>query len=234
MKRKALLIGNTNGLPGVQIDMQTAEKFLFSDNGGAWINSEIDVLRNPRRAELLAHVAQVRQSSPDYVFLLFSGHGGLERRTTMLQLNREGETIEEDELFKIAPRQISIFDCCRLLVSEIAFEAFAAHRVRKMAEDSVAREHFDARIMQAIPQQIRLYASSMGQASSDTGQGAIYLQNLLRAARSFSGNETFKTAEQAHGEATRATIIATHGDQKPDAYLPKCLTSQQLILSARL
>ena len=232
MKRKALLIGNTNGLAGVQIDIQKTKAFLLSDIGGAWLNSEIDVLTNPRRADLLARVDQVRQSSPDYVFLLFSGHGGLEKRTTMLELNGAGETIAEDVLFKIAPRQISVFDCCRAMTREVALEAYAADSLMKSHVASVVRGRYDALIMRAIPQQVRLYACLMGQVSNDTRNGAIYLQNLLEAAKLLSDNEMFKTAEQAHSEAKFQTI-ATHDEQTPDAVLPKCLSSQQLILSVR-
>lgn len=236
MKRKALLIGNTQGLAGVQTDIKKTESFLRSDTGGAWFGSEIDVFTNPRRTDLLAHVARIRQSSPDYVFLLFSGHGGAEKRTTILELNGMGETIPEDMLFDISSRQTSIFDCCRVVVQESYVKAHTADRRMALESVSTVRQRFDARILQAIPQQVRLYACSIGQASNDTPDGAIYLQNLLNAAKSLSYNEMFKTAEQAHSEATTVTVAATanlRNKQTPEAFLPKCLTSQRLILSVR-
>jgi hypothetical protein len=230
MKRKALLIGNTNGLAGVQIDIQKTKAFLLSNVGGAWLDSEIDVITNPRRVDLLAHLNRVRQSSPDYVFTLFSGHGGLEKRTTILELNDAGETVAEDVLFKIAPRQISVFDCCRATSVEPLMKSYAADSITESYKAIGVRERFDAQIMKAIPQQVLLYACSMGQVSNDTASGGIYLQNLLYAAKSLKSGAVFKTAERAHSEAAVATT-ATKNVQTPEAILPKCLSSQQLVLS---
>jgi len=230
MKRKALLIGNTNGLAGVQIDIQKTKAFLLSNVGGAWLDSEIDVITNPRRADLLAHLTRIRQSSQDYVFILFSGHGGLEKRRTILELNDAGETVGEDVLFKIAPRQISVFDCCRAISAEPLMKSFAADSITESYKAIGARERFDAQIMKAIPQQVVLYACSMGQISNDTRNGGIYLQNLLQAAKSLKPGEISKTAERAHSEATAATTAANNA-QTPEASLPRCLSSQQLILS---
>lgn len=44
MKRKALLIGNSNGLSGVQKDLLDFQKFLLSNQGGAWYRSEIIII----------------------------------------------------------------------------------------------------------------------------------------------------------------------------------------------
>ena len=41
MKRIALLIGNSNGLPGVKKDIAHWIQFLESDQGGQWTDDEI-------------------------------------------------------------------------------------------------------------------------------------------------------------------------------------------------
>ena len=91
--------------------------------------------------------------------------------------------------------------------------------------------------MQAIPQQVRLYACSVGQCSYDTPNGAMYLTNLLTSAQAIDTSATFKTVELAHAEAREKTVDQAKnkadGPQTPQAYLPKCLTLQQLIISLK-
>jgi hypothetical protein len=142
------------------------------------------------------------------------------------------ETIEQEQLFSIAPRQVSIFDCCRYVGPETVLEEYAADSLSKIAKADLVRSRFDARIMKSIPQEIVLYACSVGQYSYDTPKGAIYLQNLLWAASALSADENVKTVGRAHSEASAATMATTRG-QTPEAILPKCLSNQQLILSIR-
>lgn len=236
MKRRALLIGNTRGLAGVQADMQKTRAFLGSRVGGDWLPEEITELRNPSRLELLGEIKLLKNESADYAFVLFSGHGG-HAHQTVLELNADGETINESELWNIAPRQITIYDCCRALIGEqvaksSAIESFTESRVR--SDDLRAR--YEARIMQAIPQQVRLYACSVSQSAYDLGNGAIYLGHLLSSAAVMAPDLSFKTVENAHEQAcplTAATAAREGYLQNPDAVLPKCLTQQKLILAIR-
>lgn len=236
MKRRALLIGNTRGLAGVQADMQKTRAFLSSRVGGGWLSSEIAELKNPSRLELLTKIKLLKSESPDYAFVLFSGHGGYARQT-VLELNANGECVNESELWNIAPRQISIYDCCRALVGEQVVKSL---RMESANESYVARDdiraRYEARIMQAIPQQVRLYACSVTQSAYDLGKGAIYLEHLLSSAAAIAPGLAFKTVESAHEQAcplTAATAAREGYRQNPDAVLPKCLTLQQLILAIR-
>ncbi|WP_175957850.1 caspase family protein [Burkholderia sp. BCC0405] len=232
MKRKALLIGNTGGLPGVAIDLERMSTFLKSYKGGAWYQNEIITLQNPAKNTLLAQVEQLKRDYLDYCVVLYSGHGG-HCHETLLAINPREETITESLLWNIAPRQLSIFDCCRVelervvkasVMDSVDFSASAAGSIRRL---------YEQRIMAAIPQHIRLYACSVGQYSIDTPDGAIYLSKLLRAAGKIEHGATYKTVGIAHDEV-RSQLLLSGAQQTPEAYLPKCLPQQQLILSMNI
>lgn len=235
MKRKAILIGNTGGLSGVALDVERMAGFLKSRTGGAWFENEIETFMNPRKADLQSSLQRIKAQAPDYLVLLFSGHGAHEGQT-ILQLNGNGEAIEESALLKLAPRQLSIFDCCRV-VSEHVKKAIALDSLSFRESYDPVRERYDNRIMQAIEQQVRLYACAVGQSSYDTPNGALYLTNLLASAQTIDTSASFKTVELAHAEARDKTAEQAKykdgGPQTPQAYLPKCMTHQQLIISLK-
>ncbi|MFN3985143.1 MAG: caspase family protein [Rhodocyclaceae bacterium] len=201
-----------------------------------WLPPEIVELRNPSRQELLGRIKLLKSESIDYAFVLFSGHGG-HAHQTVLELNADGETINESELWNIAPRQITIYDCCRARIQEQVVKSFAMDDL----SDSIVRRddlraRYEERIMEAIPQQVRLYACSVSQSAYDLGNGAVYLGHLLSSAAAIAPDLLFKTVESAHEQAYPLTISTAAGEgyqQNPDAVLPKCLTQQQLILAIR-
>ncbi|OZB42156.1 MAG: hypothetical protein B7X50_05120 [Alishewanella sp. 34-51-39] len=230
MKRKALLIGNSNGLAGVKLDISNMSSFLTSDRGGAWNSSEIVVLMNPTKIELAAAIKKVKEERPDFSVVLFSGHGGY-RKQTVLELNKDGETVEESLLLNIAQRQITILDCCRSVIQTVAKALDSVSFAALRESYNPVRERYDQRIMQAIPQQVQLYGCSVGQASYDTSNGAVYLNNFLAAAKAIDTSSSSKTVGMAHAEA--AELTKKQKDQTPDSVLPKCLTSQQLIIAIK-
>ena len=117
MKRIALLIGNSNGLEGVKKDLSAWKKFLLSPKGGAWKLKEIRTIMNPPKQELLCSIEKLKYEGYDLATVVYSGHGGYDK-STILEINKREETINETDLLWIAPRQISVFDCCRCLVRE--------------------------------------------------------------------------------------------------------------------
>jgi hypothetical protein len=237
MKRKAVLIGNTSGLQGVKTDIAHFNTFLKSDRGGAWYNHEIETLENVQKSALLKKIDTLRKENFDYVVVLFSGHGG-QLRNTVLELNAQGETIEETELRQIAKRQMNIYDCCRAY-PETALRKAAMEALSTTFLESInnARQRYESRIMQAIPQQALLYSCSIGQVSYDTPEGGVYLCNLLRAACVISSDQQYKLVGLAHEEAIAPTLAHSkkekYGPQEPEAVLPKCLSAQQLIISIK-
>ena len=237
MKRKALLIGNTHGLPGVKIDLKKFKNYLASEIGGAWLASEIETIQNPSKSSLLNKIEITKLQQCDYVVVLFSGHGG-HARHTILEINQAGETIEDSQLHGISPRQLTIHDCCRSILEPIT-ESAALDSVEFAARNqySNVRQRYNSRIMQAIPQQAKLYSCSIGQVANETNDGGIYTSNLLASARKIPWGQTDKTIGVAHQEAiepTQRQSKAISGKvQMPDSVLPRCLTQQQLIISIR-
>ena len=237
MRRIALLIGNSDGLEGVKIDLVEWEKFLISPIGGAWERNEIKMIMNPQKCELLSYINELRKTKAyDFAIVVYSGHGGYDRQT-ILEINKQGETINETDLFSIAPKQISVFDCCRCLVdgSEPINESqrtFSSGGI--LTNLQKIRNAYNQRIRLAIPQQVCLYACRIGETALDTESGALYIQTLLWQAKLFPNNEEFRTVEEIHKNASELTYIKgllKKHTQHPAASLPKCLTSQKLILS---
>lgn len=236
MKRKALLIGNTNGLEGVQVDITKLRRFLKSPTGGAWEDSEILVAENPDLSDFLLRLGLLRSQSLDFAFVLFSGHGA-HIRETVLELNPKHELLPETKLHNLAPRQITVVDCCRGVIPDVLAKATPTMEALDAAYvDRVAvRKRYEARIMSAMKQQARLYACAVDEAATDDAKmGAVYFGHLLDSAQSFEMGLNFKTVEAAHAQAKAKTLRDSRtSNQTPEALLPKCLPDQQLILSIR-
>ena len=233
MKRKALLIGNSNGLQGVKLDINSFINFLRQDVGGHWYDSEITIKMDPTKADLLSTISQMRRERNDFSFAVFSGHGAYQKGTVM-EINNRGETINEDDLKFISSRQISIFDCCRNVIPTSNFDSLVlkSERIINLWAEKI-RAKYDARIMQAIEQQVSLYACSVGESALDTENGGLYINNLLKASKSIQSD--YKLVGNAHEEAAFATKIEASRKEKhqqnPTATLPKCMSFQQLIIS---
>ena len=232
MKRKALLIGNSNGLPGVKKDIANWFSFLTSDIGGAWYPSEIEIKMNPGKNELMDLIKRMK-GFYDFIIVVYSGHGAYSKGT-ILEINEHEEYIYESDLKGIASRQISVFDCCRGLLSDERSinESIRIFNQRKIA--NFVRDYYDRRIMQSVEQQISLYACSIGESAYDSSDGGYYTKNLLRFAKDIGG-ERYLTTSIIHQEAALKTTSEVFEKekaiQKPDATLPRCVSCQQLILS---
>lgn len=235
MNRKALLIGNSNGLQGVKKDISKWKLFLTSDFGGRWFPGEIEVMMNPRKTELLSKVNSIK-GLYDFVIVVFSGHGAYSRsNNTILEINGEEETICENDLKYLACRQISVFDCCRGIISiQDINESIKAFNMKNQRSTCI-REDYEKRIMQSIPQQISLYACSIGESAYDSNDGGYYTKNLLSSTNLFVDNQHFLTVGIVHQAGAQRTTNEVfekeQAVQRPDAFLPKCLSSQQLIIS---
>lgn len=233
MKRQALLFGNSDGLAGVKLDLNNFSKFLVSDYGGCWMASEINVLMNPTRQELLSTIDLMKVGRPDYVFLVYSGHGGY-AKGNVLEINSRGERVNESELRNIAKRQLLIYDCCRNVIQQPISEYRAFAKAESLPD---SRQHlrllWEGRIMMAIEQQASLYACSVGESSYDTNEGGIYSNCFLDSIN--PGVEKYKLVsiaqDQARPKTTRKAREVYSAIQTPDQSLPKCMREQELIIS---
>ena len=224
MDKRILIIGNNNGLPGVKVDVQNYKVFFKSAKGGNWYDHEIIERLNPTYDDLITQLASLKDMNLDYLIIVFSGHGGQERET-ILELNGGGECINEGRLMNLANRQLNIFDCCR------SYSASLLEGVRNRLELKAFsyvnnREKYERRIMQAIPQMVQLYACSIGEKANDTSEVGAYSKNLINSA---IGTSEFTSVGVAHEQAANVTS-SQFWNQNPEAVLPRCLLSQQLVL----
>ncbi len=227
MRKKVLLIGNSEGLPGVKVDIENYKGFFKSNCGGDWVDFEITTKLNASKKDVISELASMKALSLDYSIIIFSGHGG-QKRETLLELNSAGELLSESELKNISQRQLTIYDCCRSYAQPIMDSKSFTAILNKGLSDVSTRERYEKRIMEAIPQQVCLYACSIGEVAHDTSRGGVYSKYFLQSARNLQSS--FKLVGTAHEEAATLTT-ADFKDQHPDAILPRCLTSQQLIIS---
>lgn len=231
MKRKALLIGNSNGLAGVKLDIANWVKFLKSEKGGQWYGNEIDIVMNPKKPDILSRIANIKASSPDFVIVVFSGHGAYQRKAvgeqTILEINNN-EVIGENDLVGIALRQISVFDCCRGVSAEVLSES--QKEVGAFSKVGSVRPYYEKRIMEAMPQQICLYACAIDESAMDTERGGIYTNQLLCCSSSFQKNESYKLVAKAHiaaAEGTRSAALCSKHTQNSDAIFQPDYSQQE-------
>ena len=236
MKRQAILLGHIDGHLATTLDLVKVHDFLTTCRGGAWDDSEIISETNIPRQKLDRLLSKTRECCFDFVFFYFSGHGGY-ARDTVIELNPHGETVREAELSRLAPRQIIIFDCCRVQVTqEITKRADLSNRAQLMEawieQRLWARKMYENRILQACPQQLSLYACQIGECAFDFGAGGIYTHYLLEAAK--QSENAFVLASSAHDISFTSTLVEArnHGEvQHPDYFMAKLPSRLQLILA---
>lgn len=189
MIRKAILIGSPNvapKLPGVDVDLRDLQEFLYSSEGGAWEQHEMEVLRDPSKITVLKSLEKAQMA--DYVFIVCSGHGehnvGYGLDETAMWLN-EKEKIYIREINPKNKRHLVIVDVCRNIVKVPIFESFAMAEQRtlhKSASDrSYARRLFDNAIIASSEGRIVAYSCDKNQSAGDDGEGGIFTQSLLKS-----------------------------------------------------
>lgn len=226
MKKRILLIGNDDGLPGVKVDLKNYRSYFKSNIGGAWEENEIIEKLNPKKDDLIRLLEILKDQSLDYLITVYSGHGG-QKRSTVLELNPDGELFSETSFEKIAKRQLTILDCCRAYITPITDDIFESRRIEKAFSAYDLRKKFEDRILQALPQEIKLYACKEGEYSYDSSEGGIYSVSLLTKA--IQDKSEYIGVGVTHEKAAEITTIK-HSDQHPDMVIPRLLSSQLLIL----
>ena len=225
MKKKILLIGNNDGLPGVKIDLANYKKYFKSNTGGQWIDSEIIERLNPKNVDLISLIESLKAQNLDYLIVIFSGHGGM-KRETFLELNPDGDLFGESRFANISKRQVTILDCCRAISQNLS-ESINEVRMFKAGGIAGTRDRFEKRILESLSQQIKMYSCAKDEYSHDTPKGGAYSKNLIETA--FSDDSEFIYFGRTHVVASDKTT-REFKDQHPEIIQPKLLTTQQLIL----
>lgn len=117
MKRKAIIIESSqvdglDDLNGARKDARNWKNFLLSNLGGAWSSFDIVVLNTPLMSDVLSAISE---SSVDYLFVAFSGHGGIERGQEVICLANGDYPISllKKLICERSPKATLVLDCCR-------------------------------------------------------------------------------------------------------------------------
>lgn len=123
MKRKAIIIEASRvpkltDLNGARKDAQNWHNYLLSDVGGAWSYREILVLHTPLMSDVLSAISE---SSVDYLFVAFSGHGGVERAQEVICLENGDYPINllKKLIIEHSPKATLVLDCCRSIDEDV-------------------------------------------------------------------------------------------------------------------
>lgn len=184
MKRRALLIGpDFQDLPGVKADINAWHSFLTSPMGGAWGEAEICDTSKVISGQVLTWQELdplVQQAfCADYIFIVFSGHGGTYRKEmdaynlpeTYIYLN-DKECISERKLIPkgYGKRCTVLLDCCRTPDNNIP-NIKTASRIDESAQllaKALARKCFDDELAKCEFGLTRIYSTAPGYAAADT------------------------------------------------------------------
>ncbi|MGJ3348256.1 caspase family protein [Morganella sp. Je.2.23] len=240
MKRKALIIANADGLPGVDVDVTNIRTFLTSISGGGWFDDEIEILRSPLKSNLISKLSGVR-GCYDFTIVFFAGHGGNNRGRNLLFLNSYNEYITDSDISNLSERQINIIDCCRspvadyelVKLSESCVAGLESYSDEYLSLDE-ARAKYEERVKKSPTQQVTLYACSEGEYSSDTKNGGLYTSAFLEKAANCNKKQAFQTALACHTAiSSQVTMQAQKfgNNQHPDFSALRVVEDKQLIIS---
>lgn len=175
IKRHALIIEcseipGQDKLPGAKKDADSWEDYLLSNQGGAWLSSEIAVLRNPSPQAVKLKIALMPNG---YGLVTFSGHGYVSSQTKETMVCLQGGDMSETALIPTSERSTIILDSCRGV--HLAIESFAEARLSAMyksASDSERfRALFDKALISAEKGLCKLYGCAFEQAAQESKAG---------------------------------------------------------------
>ena len=207
MRKKILMIGDTETLAGVSVDIADYYDFFTSPAGGHWCNDEIEILENPEKRQLFKTLAEVEEANYDYVITTFSGHGMEVSDDIVLLLNEDGETIVLDDLTNLSDKQLIIADCCRssYTLQPVNLDSVITESTALSMSRDPVRQAYEERIEECAPQEIILFACAEGETAKDTVDENIrsYSQHLLDATRMIldEARSPFVRVSQSHARA---------------------------------
>lgn len=231
MKKKIYIIrGDETDLPGIEYDIKHLVSFFTSPCGGGWLPNEIEEISFTRSSFLSITLENIKLLELEYIILIYSGHGGVEDGLLNIYSCR-GRPYPIYKMLNLAEKQLSIFDCCRKTVIRHDSEPLTESILTKRANLYTTRFMYEGMVHRAIPQQCVLFACSDEECATDTNNGAVYINQLLRHAKGYSDDFTcWKSVHEVHWAASLSVpkIIPT---QHPDCLLPKCSAEQCLPFS---
>lgn len=221
MKRYAILIqAPLNGadyLKGVAVDIACWRKHLKTLFGGAWLDEEIILLKNPSKSVLSNALTMAKFA--DYSIVIFSGHGFVKKGPlgfpeTWVYINdfpnEDEATFPVNKLNPGTPRCLVSIDCCRkytepslLTESQISFSnEELRHYYRNL---------FDKQVLNCEKGCCRIYGAKIGESANDE---LSFSQVLMKIAETKGNNHISSTVQECVNEAITA-FMEIHPQQHP-------------------
>ena len=230
MKKIAVLIGNSRGLPSTSKDLLDFYTYLTSPQGGAWEpTTEIISMVDKPVSEISDVLSKIR-GQYQYVVIYFTGHGGTESGT-ILEVNPQNERLLEPEILGLSRKQINILDCCRSSVSG-GVAIYESHDSITDDVRNVVRQEYDELIENSAEQQVLIYSCEEGKPSySLPGGNSIFTKCLLDASEDMLKTtdvvriyDVFALAAQQTALAAKKLLVEQH----PEIVPAKCLSTLEL------
>lgn len=192
MIKKAFLIaspqkeGSSDYLPGVTPDIHNMKKFLISDKGGAWNDSEIEILENPTRIDILSRI----KGEFEYVIIQYSGHGFefTDKGPQLFLSKNEYIGLEEIHHNFTCPRRFYFIDCCRG-IEHTYQESMDSYNFANIFEGSnnnrkIIRSRYENIIKSCEEGCSVIFSCSRNESANedDNGLGGIFTLSYLRTA----------------------------------------------------
>lgn len=207
MNRKAIIIycddTDSGNLAGPIRDNENYLNFLQSNLGGNWYPHEIKSFRNPTSIVLQSEIF-LFTTGADYTFIIFSGHGFINKMDHLQYLELKDKSISIMDLRTSSKRQTLIIDSCRgyyLPVSDQVKGLFSEQYKNAIGNELSTRKKFDESIVDAEEGWTILYAADKDQTALDTNMGGAYLLSLLNVAKQWAklpSNTNVLTLKQVH------------------------------------
>lgn len=232
MKKKILIIGNTDGLECVSVNLHSYQAFFTSPMGGNWCRDEIDILQNPPQCGLLRRIAAIETADYDYVITIFLGHGGETDDGIVLIINEWKETIMMDHLMNLSQKQLLIVECCREFMRipvDVAFTKARTNNRSSRFRDPI-RQAYENRIQASSPQETILFACDQGEIAQGAPDGGQYSSHLLRATKLTleNSNTPFVSVNRAHHKAVSLMQANPLTRQHPQIQQSRCPINRRL------
>lgn len=183
MKRQALIIGSSypkdhqKHLSGVSEDILNYQKLLLSANGGAWLEKEIIILRDPSLDDILNSLRY--QNGADYALTIFTGHGFIDNRENLLCVNHR-QSLNYKGLYSNAKRHVIIMDACRVDYSYGPTPGLFGLDIEFEHENPItARKIFDAAVARTPHGILAVFSTAANKESQDTEDGGAFTVELM-------------------------------------------------------
>lgn len=221
MKRCAILIqaplSGANYLKGVAVDIACWRKHLKTLSGGAWLDEEIVLLKNPTKSSLLNALTLAKFA--DYSIVIFSGHGFVKKGPlgfpeTWVYINDSAN--EEDATFSVnklnpgTPRCIISVDCCRKYI-ETSLLTESQRSFSNVELRQYYRNLFDKQVLNCEKGCCRIYGAKIGESANDD---LSFSQVLMKIAEIKGKENISSTVQECVNEAIMA-FMNIHPQQHP-------------------